>query len=115
MFSKYPVVKQYDQVDCGPACLLSVLKFYGGNTSLVDLRERMNTSVNGSTMLDLVNTAKECGFEAFGASGEYGDLMKEQMPCIAHVVIDNQLQHFVVVYKIDKKGVLLGDPGKGAF
>ncbi len=114
-WEKYPVIKQYDQVDCGAACLLSILKFYKGNTSLVHLREMMNTSVNGSTMLDLVNSAKEIGFNAFGASGEYEDLMKEQLPCIAHVVIDNQLQHFVVVYKINTKEVLIGDPGKGLY
>lgn len=56
--AKYGLIKQYDQVDCGPASLLSVLKFYGGNSSLVQLRELTNTSVNGSTMLDLVNAAK---------------------------------------------------------
>jgi len=27
---RYPVVRQYDRVDCGPACLLSVLRFHGG-------------------------------------------------------------------------------------
>jgi len=115
LFKKYPVVKQYDQIDCGPACLLSILKYYNGNSSLVHLREKMNTSMNGSTMLDLVNTAKEIGFDAFGASGEYADLMKEQMPCIAHVVIDNQLQHFIVIYKINSKDILVGDPGKGLY
>ncbi len=112
---KYPVIKQYDQIDCGPACLLSVLKFYGGNTSLVNLREKMNTTTNGSTMLDMVNTAKLIGFDASGATGEYEDLMKEKMPCISHVIIDNQLQHFVVVYKINDKEVLIGDPGKGLY
>lgn len=114
-FKKYPVIKQYDQVDCGPAALLSILQYYGGSTSLVHLRELTNTGVNGSTMLDLVNTAKEIGFDAFGASGEYEDLMKEQMPCIAHVIIDNRLQHFVVVYKINSKEVVIGDPGKGLY
>ena len=112
---KYPVIRQYDQVDCGPASLLSVLKFYGGNTSLAQLRELTNTSVNGSTMLDLVNAAKKIGFDASGASGEYDDLMKVKMPCIAHVVIDEMLNHFVVVYEIDAKKVKIGDPGKGVY
>ena len=47
---KYPLIKQYDQVDCGPACLLSVLKFYKGNISLVHLGEIKNSS----TILNLV-------------------------------------------------------------
>ncbi len=112
---KYPVVKQYDQKDCGPAALLSVLKFYKGDASLPYLRELCNTSLNGSTMLDLVNAANEIGFDAFGASGKYEDLMKEKMPCIAHVVIDEKLNHFVVVYKITPEKIFIADPGKGKY
>lgn len=41
--------------------------------------------------------------------------MKEQMPCIAHVVIDEMLSHFVVVYKIDAQKVRIGNPGKGVY
>jgi ATP-binding cassette subfamily B protein len=110
---KYLVVKQYDQVDCAPASLLSVLRYYGGDDSFVRLRELCATNVSGSTMLKLVEAAQQLGFKANGATGEYEDLMTEQMPCIAHVVLENQLQHFVVVYKIDNKQVLVGDPGKG--
>jgi len=109
---KYPVVRQYDQIDCGPAALLSVLKYYGGNSSVVHIRELSNTTVDGSTMLDIVAAAKSLGFDAYGASGEYDDLKSERMPCIAHVVIDNQL-HFVVIYAINSAGVLLGDPARG--
>jgi len=108
---KYPIVKQYDQVDCAPASLLSILKYYGGDSTLPHLRELCKTNVRGST----VNAAKEVGFEAFGASGEYEDLIKEKMPCIAHVVIDGVLQHFVIVYGIDSKGILVGDPGNGLY
>ncbi len=110
---KYPVCKQYDQIDCAPASLLSVLRFYGGDDNIVHVRELCNTTAKGSTMLSLVNAAQELGFSANGATGEYEDLMKEKMPSIAHVIIKNQMQHFVVVYKMDKKGVLIGDPGKG--
>ena len=97
---KYPLVKQYDQKDCGPAALLSILKYYNGNSNLPYLRELCNTNLQGSTMLDLVNAATTLGFKAFGASGKYKDLMKENMPCIAHVVINETLNHSGVVYKI---------------
>lgn len=113
--SKYPVVRQYDQIDCGPAALLSVLKFWGGDSSIVHIRELTHTDASGTNMLGLVNAAEKLGFQAHGATGEYEDLMKEQMPCLAHVVLDNRLQHFVVIYRIDAKGVLVGDPGKGLY
>ena len=113
--SKYPVVRQYDQIDCGPAALLSVLKFWGGDSSIVYIRELVNTDISGTNMLGLVDAAETLGFKAHGATGEYDDLMKESLPCIAHVVLDNRVQHFVVIYRIDEKGVLVGDPGKGLY
>jgi len=112
---KYPLVKQYDQIDCAPASLLSILKYYGGDSTLPHLRELCKTNVKGSTMLNLVEAAKQLGFEAFGASGEYEDLMKEEMPCIAHVVVDEVLNHFVVIYQITEKELTIGDPGKGVY
>jgi ABC-type bacteriocin/lantibiotic exporter with double-glycine peptidase domain len=78
--NKYPVVRQYDQIDCGPAALLSVLKFWGGKSSIVHLRELTNTDASGTNMLGLVKAAEKLGFQAHGATGEYEDLMKEQMP-----------------------------------
>jgi len=45
------IVKQYDQIDCGPAALLSVLKYYGGDASLVKVRDLCKMGVSGSTML----------------------------------------------------------------
>jgi ATP-binding cassette subfamily B protein len=113
--NKYPVVRQYDQIDCGPAALLSVLKFWGGNSSIVHLRELTNTDASGTNMLGLVKAAEKLGFQAHGATGEYEDLMKEQMPCLTHVILDKRLQHFIVIYRIDEKGVLVGDPGKGLY
>lgn len=112
---KYPLVKQYDQKDCGPAALLSILKYYNGNSNLPYLRELCNTNLQGSTMLDLVNAATTLGFKAFGASGKYKDLMKEKMPCIAHVVLDEKLNHFLVIYKIKAEKVYVADPGKGKY
>jgi ABC-type bacteriocin/lantibiotic exporter with double-glycine peptidase domain len=109
---RYPVVIQYDQIDCGPAALLSVLRYCGGNSNIVTIRELCNTTVNGCTMLDIVKAAKQIGFDAYGANGEYEDLQKEQMPCIAHVVIDN-LQHFIVIFKMFDNYLLVSDPGKG--
>lgn len=111
--NKFPVVKQYDQVDCGPAALLSILKYYGGNASLVYLRELCNVNTQGTTMLEMVNAAKTLGFNSYGASGRYEDLVSENMPCIAHVVVENGLNHFIIVFKIDEKGIVAGDPGKG--
>ncbi len=65
---KYPVVRQYDQIDCGPAALLSVLKFWGGDSSIVHIRELANTDAGGTNMLGLVKAAEKLGFQAHGAT-----------------------------------------------
>jgi len=113
VWGRYPTVRQYDQVDCGPAALLSVLRYWGGDASLVRVRELTQTDARGSTMLSLVSASESLGFEAYGATGEYDDLAREQLPCIAHVVMPDGLQHFVVVYQVRRNSVLLGDPGRG--
>jgi ATP-binding cassette subfamily B protein len=110
---RYPVVRQYDRTDCGPAALLSVLKFWGGDASLVAVRELALTDINGTTLLALLRAAERLGFRASGASGEYDDLATVALPCVAHVVMDGILPHYVVVYQVGEKGVLLGDPARG--
>jgi len=110
---KFPVVKQYDQADCAPATLLSILKYYGGNSSIVYLRELCNTTNRGTTMMNLVSAARQIGFEAQGVTGSYEDLIKQQFPCIAHIHLDNGIQHFVVLYKVNKTQIIIGDPATG--
>ena len=109
---RYPVVRQYDRTDCGPAALLSVLKFCGGDASLVAVRELALTDTNGTTLLALLRAAERLGFRASGASGEYDDLRTVALPCVAHVVMDGILPHYVVVYRVGEKTVLLGDPAR---
>ena len=110
---RYPVVRQYDRTDCGPAALLSVLKFWGGDASLVAVRELALTDTNGTTLLALLRAAERLGLRASGASGEYDDLRTVALPCVAHVVVDGILPHYVVVYRVGEKTVLLGDPARG--
>lgn len=35
------------------------------------------------------------------------------LPCIAHVIVDGNLLHYVVIHKITKKQVVIADPGRG--
>ena len=48
-------------------------------------------------------------------AGNYQELEKDLLPCIAHVIIAKSYKHFVVVYKVDlkRKKILLADPARG--
>ena len=104
---------QHDQSDCGVACLLSVLKYQGGQKNMESLREISGTSKQGTTLLGLYQAAQKLGFKAEAYEADYKYLQKQAQPSILHVIIDNRLQHFVVCYGLEKGKYIIGDPGRG--
>ncbi len=108
-----PVVRQQDQSDCGPAALLSVLRYWGGDASLAHVRGLAGTDVRGTTLLALAHAARRLGLDARGAKGEYRDLRRERMPCIAHVRSDEGRPHYLVLFAVRERSVLVGDPASG--
>lgn len=111
---KYPFEKQTDLKDCGVCSLLMLVEYYGGGVSKEYLRKITNTTKDGVTAYSLLEGAKELGFSGYGVKGSFQTIEKTYLPCIAHVVIQNSYQHFVVIYKIDKKKkiLLVADPAK---
>ena len=61
---RFPVVRQHDRMDCGPACLLRVLRHHGGNAALVTVREAAQTDVHGTSLFLMQRAAEILGFEA---------------------------------------------------
>ena len=66
MFNKFPHYLQYDDMDCGPACLRIICKYYGKSFSLERLRLLTHTTRAGSTLLDLSDAAEEIGLRTVG-------------------------------------------------
>jgi ATP-binding cassette subfamily B protein len=107
-------VKQHDIADCGPACLVSVSKYYGKEVLLSQVREACGVDKDGSSMLALLRSAEELGFETEGVQGERAEQFKKvQLPAIAHVVVNNQLQHYMVVYEVSDNFLTVMDPAIG--
>lgn len=77
--------------------------------------ELTSTTKNGVSAYHLINGASTLGFSASGVEGELENIRKDDLPCIAHVVINRSYQHFLVLYDIDfkNKKVLVMDPAKG--
>ena len=110
---KKTFVTQIEESDCGIACLLSIIKYYGGLKKLENLREYSGTNRQGTTLLGLYQAAQKCGFnvEALEASIDY--LKTLDTPNILHVILDNQLQHYIVCYAYNKNRFIIGDPASG--
>ena len=100
---KYPFEKQKDLKDCGVSCLLMLTRYYGGGVSKEYLREITNTNKSGVTAFNLIEGAKKIGFDAYGVRGNIKELDNKNLPCIAHIIFKKSYQHFIVIYKVDKK------------
>lgn len=112
------IVLQQDQSDCGVACLLSIIKYYGGNSSMESIRKLSGTNITGTTLLGLYQAANSLGFNAEGCEADMAALFKHPCPVILNVLIEEKLEHYVVCYgtKINEKKELvfiIGDPAKG--
>lgn len=108
-------VKQRDITDCGAACLASVAKYYNLYLPVSKIRQFAGTDQKGTNVLGLIEAAEKLGFQAKGAKGQLDSLPKVPLPAIVHVVLKNGLHHYVVLYKVGRKGVVFMDPADGAF
>ena len=54
-------VLQEDKYDCAAASLLSLIKYYGGNMCIEDVRRLINTTKMGTNAYDLISGAKMLG------------------------------------------------------
>lgn len=106
-------IKQRDITDCGAACLASVAAHYQLKLPVARIRQFAGTDKKGTNVLGLIEAAKKLGFEAKGVKGSLESLSKIPLPAIAHVVVKNQLQHYVVIYKVTTRHILLMDPADG--
>lgn len=104
---------QLDRNDCGVACLLSLINYYGGDNSLEKLRELSGTNKQGTTLLGLYQAANKLGFEANGCEADIQAVIDHKEPLILHIVLDDCLQHYVVCYGYENEKFIIGDPSKG--
>lgn len=105
----FPFYRQLDAVDCGPACLRMIAKFYGKNYSLPGLRTLSGIGKQGVSMLGISEAAEAIGFRTLAVTTTLEKICEQDLlPCIAHW----SQNHFVIIYKIKKNKVYVADPGK---
>lgn len=107
-------VKQRDNTDCGAACLASVAKYYKLNVPVARIRQKAGTDSKGTTVLGLVEAARDLGFDAKGVKGPYESLFKIPKPAIAHVIVREVHHHYVVICEISSRFIEIMDPADGS-
>ncbi|MBI1767323.1 MAG: peptidase domain-containing ABC transporter [Bacteroidetes bacterium] len=109
MMRGFPFYRQLDSMDCGPACLKAIAKYYGKVYSLEFLRIRSSQNRGGVSLLGLKDAAESIGLKTLSAKIPFDKLKNVPLPMIAFW----RKNHFIVVYKISNNNVYVSDPAHG--
>ncbi len=102
-------IRATEAAECGLAALAMVANSLGYRCSLAELRQRFSLSLKGATLGQLVAMAGKLGLQSRPLRLELSELGRLATPCILHW----DLNHFVVLAKVDRAGVVILDPARG--
>ncbi|MGE5658241.1 MAG: peptidase domain-containing ABC transporter [Actinomycetota bacterium] len=106
---RYPIFQQQSASDCGAACLVMIGRYWGKRFSVNRVRDIANISRTGASLRGLAAAAESIGFSTRPVKATYDKLAQQPLPAIVHW----EGKHYIVVYEISKKQVIVGDPASG--
>lgn len=110
---KYPIFLQDNENSCGAYCIKMLLSFYKRDDEIKNIKKRCRLTKEGITVYGLIQVLKKYHLEAKAYQCEFKHLFEEvNCPAIVHLKQDD-LYHYVVLYKIKDEYFLVGDPAKG--
>jgi len=109
VMGRYPFFAQQSGSDCGAACLVMVSRYWGKRFSVNRLRDIANVDRNGASLRGLLTAAESLGFATRPVKASLKQLGKQKLPAIVHW----EGKHYIVVYEITAKYVIVADPAIG--
>ncbi|NMF62411.1 peptidase domain-containing ABC transporter [Brasilonema octagenarum] len=106
---RYPFFEQQSASDCGAACLVMMSRYWGKRFSINILRDLANVRRTGASLQGLAVAAESIGFATRPVKASLDKLAQQPLPAIAHW----EGKHYIVVYEITAKQVIVGDPAIG--
>ncbi|WP_337269180.1 peptidase domain-containing ABC transporter [Oryzifoliimicrobium ureilyticus] len=107
--SRTPIVIQSETTECGLACLAMVAGHHGYSIDLPAMRRKFSTSLQGSSLRHLTLIATALSLATRALKADLPALKTLRLPCVLHW----DHNHFVVLTKVDRKGIVIHDPGLG--
>lgn len=104
-----PVVLQTEAAECGLACLAMIANHHGHDVDLAGLRRRFSSSLKGATLARVMTMAGQLDLACRPLKLDMGDLSRLRTPCVLHW----DLNHFVVLKSVGKRGIVIHDPARG--
>ncbi|WP_375510655.1 peptidase domain-containing ABC transporter [uncultured Nostoc sp.] len=105
----YPFYAQQSAADCGSACLVMIGNYWGKHFSINRLRDMTNVNRSGASLKAMATAAENLGFATRPVKATLDKLAEQPLPAIVHW----EGKHFIVVYEITKKRVIVCDPALG--
>jgi ATP-binding cassette subfamily B protein len=109
LVKRYPFFAQQSASDCGAACLVMIGRYWDKQLSINMVRDLANTNRSGVSLRSLASSAEAVGFATRPVKASLDKLAQQPLPLIAHW----EGKHYIVVYEITKKRVIVGDPAIG--
>lgn len=106
---KLPLVIQAEAAECGLACIVMILGYYGKDTDLHSVRKKALVSMHGMTLEKIVDVASFFNLSCRAVRADLDNFHQLSLPCILHW----DLNHFVVLKEVRKKYILIHDPAFG--
>ncbi len=109
----YPFIEQQSSSDCGIACLVMISLYWQKRLSINSVRNLGDVGRSGTSLSVLAKIAEKLGYVAKPVRATLNALVNatQNNPWIAHWGGD----HYVVVYRVQRKGVLIADPARGKY
>jgi ATP-binding cassette subfamily B protein len=111
-----PEVVQTSAMDCGPACLKSLLEGFGIPVAYDRLREVCQTELDGTSIDTIERVANDSGLEAEQIVVPVDHLLQAEaaiLPAIVVVRLPNGMTHFVIAWRKWGRRLQVMDPAQG--
>jgi len=106
---RLPMLLQTEAAECGLASLAMVASYYGHQVDLAGLRRRFSTSLKGATLARVMAMAGQLGLVCRPLKLDMEHLGQLKAPCLLHW----DLNHFVVLRRVNARGIVIHDPARG--
>ncbi|MBV6623602.1 MAG: peptidase domain-containing ABC transporter [Rivularia sp. (in: Bacteria)] len=106
---QYPFYAQQSASDCGCACLVMIARHWGKKLAVNQVRNIANVNRSGASLKSLAAAAESIGFASKPVHASFDKLAQQSLPAIVHW----EGKHYIVVYEIAPKHVIVCDPAIG--
>lgn len=120
----FPLIEQPDQITCGPTSATMLLRKYGKNVTVEEVKDQTKTQWFTHNDEPIGMTSPEYIAVAMNHFGVKSQMMRGDINQLKHYVSQNrptivllrsgkQYWHYVVVVGFDKENIIIADPGWG--